>query len=172
VVQRLAHLLPPDPKGEFPFEVEEYVLQALHRMARVREGQFEAVLAPLGLSVSRYRALVAVVRAGRCTISDLATLIAYDRTTLVRVVTQLVRAGLLQRDAIKGDRRAVALTATEQGKAVFAQTVEHAERLNDQLFESVGEVRVRDMMRTLETMLRNIGASPDDIAGSLSRHWS
>ncbi|HEX7758883.1 MAG TPA: MarR family winged helix-turn-helix transcriptional regulator [Caulobacteraceae bacterium] len=165
-------LLSPDPKGEFLFEVSEYVIQALHRITRARDAQLDAAMAPMGLNVTRYRTLIAVVRAVNCTMSDLAALIGYDRTTLARAVETLVADGLIRRSTVQADRRYVELSATPEGEALYRRTIPEAERLNDRLFEGIPDDQLRAVMRGLETMLGNLGAGPADIAKSLGPRWT
>lgn len=171
MVQRLSKLIAPDPAGEFPFEVSEYIIQAVHRIARARDLEFETALAPLNLNVTRYRVLVAVVRAGACTMSDLAALIGYDRTTLARAIDQMVESGLLQRLPVPADRRFVELTATEAGRDLFQQTIAVAERLNDAFFEGIDEEAQRATLRGLEAMAANLGITPHHIARTLGPRW-
>lgn len=172
MVQRLSKLIAPDPAGEFPFEVSEYILQAVHRIARARDVEFEAALAPLKLNVTRYRVLVAVVRAGTCTMTDLAALIGYDRTTLARAIDQMVAAGLLQRLPVPADRRFVELSATDSGHALYRQTITIAERLNDAFFAGVDDEARRATMRGLEAMATNLGITAAQVAKTLGPRWS
>jgi DNA-binding MarR family transcriptional regulator len=170
-LERLSRLIGPDPKGEFPFEVTEYLIQATHRIARVRDVEYEAALAPLGLNITRYRILVAVVRAGACTMSDLAVLIGYDRTTLARAVDQLVAAGLVTRATVADDRRFVEVASTPEGEALFARTTPVAEALNARHFAALPEETLREIMRGLEVVLDNLDAGPAAIARDLGPRW-
>jgi len=168
---RLTGLIPPDPQGEFPFEVSEYLIQAIHRIARVRDAEFETALAPLGLNVTRYRTLLAIVRAGRCTMSDLSVLIGYDRTTLARAIDHLAAAGLVLREGTPSDRRFVELTPTEAGEALYARSIPIAVAFNDRFFAGVSEEDRRKAMRVLEPLLANLGVTPRQIAENLSPRW-
>jgi DNA-binding MarR family transcriptional regulator len=103
--------------------------------------------------------------------SDLAILIGYDRTTMVRAVDQLVLADLVRRTEIEGDRRFIKLRATAEGEAVFARTIEGIERQNDKLLAGLTEDQLRAIMRGLERMLANLNLAPSDIAGRLGPHW-
>jgi DNA-binding MarR family transcriptional regulator len=156
-------LIDPDDKGEFAFEVLEYIVQAVDRIARVRERDFEAAFKDLGLDVVRYRVLVAVVRADRCDARGLAVLLGYDEPVIQRAVRELVAARLLERLAPKrrGGRPAVA--ATPAGKAAYARTIPAAVRLNDKLVEGMDEDQQRTVLRGLEKMLINLGAGPKDV---------
>ncbi|HWA64074.1 MAG TPA: MarR family transcriptional regulator [Caulobacteraceae bacterium] len=163
----IASLIPPDPQGEFTYEPQEYFLQAIHRMARIRDAEFEIAFEPLGLNVTRYRTLVTLVRAGACSMSDLAVLMGYDRTTLARAVDQLVAMGCVERRIRPQDRRVVEVAATEAGRALFERTIEDARRINDKLFENIADGELRTVLRGLERMLANLGSTPDDIGRSL-----
>jgi DNA-binding MarR family transcriptional regulator len=171
MIDRLAHLIPPDPAGEFVFEVSEYLVQALQRIVRSRDAAFETVLKPLGLTVTRYRILAAVVVSGGCTMTDLAVLIGYDRTTLARAVGQLVDAGLVRRSEIEGDRRFTKVQATDQGEAVFGNTTKDIGRLNAKLLGGFSNEQLRSVMRGLEQMLANLSLTPQDIARKLGPRW-
>ena len=171
-MQRLSKLIAPDPTGEFPFEVSEYIIQAIHRIARARDIEFETALAPLSLNVTRYRVLVAVVRAEGCTMSDLAVLIGYDRTTLARAIDQMVAAGLLQRLPVPSDRRFVELSVTDEGQALYQRTIAIAESLNDTFFAGVDEYAQRAVLRGLQAMAANLGVTPDYIVKTLGPRWS
>jgi DNA-binding MarR family transcriptional regulator len=172
MIERLAHLIPPDPAGEFVFEVSEYLVQALPRIVRTRDAAFETVLNPLGLTLTRYRILSAVVVSRGCTMSDLSVLIGYDRTTLARAVDQLVASALVTRAGVNGDRRVIKLVATEEGESAFARTIEHMERLNEKLLSGIDEPQLRAVMRALEKMLTNLDLAPQDIARKLGPRWS
>ncbi|MGA0600463.1 MarR family winged helix-turn-helix transcriptional regulator [Caulobacter sp. KR2-114] len=172
MVDRLSRLIGPDPKGEFPFEVSEYLIQALHRAGRFRDLAFEAALQPLRLNMTRYRILVAVVRAGACTMSDLSVLIGHDRTTLARAVDQLVAANLVVRQTVANDRRFVELTATPEGVALFERTVPLAETLNAEIFAGLDDDRKREMLRGLQVILENLDAGAEAVARELGSRWT
>jgi DNA-binding MarR family transcriptional regulator len=172
VTERLAGLIPPDPQAEFPFEVSEYLIQAIHRIARVRDAEFETVLAPLGLNVTRYRTLLAIVRAGRCSMSDLSVLIGYDRTTLARAIDHLVAADLVRREGTPTDRRFVQLVATGAGEALYERSIPIAEAFNARFFAGVPEDEQRKAMRVIELLLANLGVTPQQVADNLSPRWN
>jgi DNA-binding MarR family transcriptional regulator len=156
-------LIPPDDKGEFAFEVHEYIVQAVDRIARIRERDFEAALQSLKLDMVRYRVLVAVVRADRCDARGLSVLLGYDEPVVQRAVRELVAARLLERLAPKRRGALPAVAATPAGKAAYMRTIPAAERLNDKLVEGMDEEARRSLLRGLEKMLINLGAGPKDV---------
>jgi DNA-binding MarR family transcriptional regulator len=86
---------------------------------------YDAALAPHGLTVTQYAALVAVARAeGALAVADLAQRLQMDRTTTSRLVGPLERAGLIARvdarkirsERTRGDARTRPLQLTAKGE--------------------------------------------------------
>jgi DNA-binding MarR family transcriptional regulator len=86
---------------------------------------YDSALAPHGLTVTQYAALVSVARAeGAIAVADLAQRLQMDRTTTSRLVVPLERAGLVARvDGRKasgkrmlGDARTRPLQLTAKGE--------------------------------------------------------
>ncbi len=82
-----------DPKGEFPLDVTTYLFHLFIVTARHRDARLDKALKPLGLNVSRHRALSVIALLEPCAMSALAEFSAVDRTTMTRTVDQLVAAG-------------------------------------------------------------------------------
>jgi DNA-binding MarR family transcriptional regulator len=94
-------------------------------LARRLTGMYDAALAPHGLTVTQYAALVAVARAeGALAVADLAQRLQMDRTTTSRLVGPLERAGLVARvdarkvrnEKMRGDARTRPLQLTAKGE--------------------------------------------------------
>lgn len=75
----------------------------LRRTARVASNVYDRHLAPVGLTVSQYAALVNIGRADRCRRTDLARQLGMDRTTLTRNLRPLERRKLIE--TVAGDDR-------------------------------------------------------------------
>lgn len=69
-----------------------------------------------GLTPTRISVLLTVVREGRIGLSDLAAAESINPTQLSRAIAQLLDAGLVERSADQGDRRAAWVKATPAGK--------------------------------------------------------
>jgi DNA-binding MarR family transcriptional regulator len=69
-----------------------------------------------GLSPTRISVLFTVVREGPIRLSDLAEAESINPTQLSRAIAQLVDAGLVERSADEGDRRAAWLEPTAEGR--------------------------------------------------------
>ncbi|HWA62904.1 MAG TPA: MarR family winged helix-turn-helix transcriptional regulator [Caulobacteraceae bacterium] len=162
----LRPFMPPDPKGEFPFDVPVYLVNLFVAVSRLRDTETEKALRPLDLNLTRFRTLFVIWRMGDCVMSELATVSATDRTSLTRAVDQLVAAGLVQRSEAERDRRKVKLSLTDHGRAVVRQGVALVEAVNATLLQAIPEEDQRTMVRGLLQMLDNLGAT-DEITRAL-----
>ena len=108
--------------------MDEAALAAYGRSIAQVARTVEAALG--GLTLSGYR-ILALVAEGNERSSQLAGRLALARPTISNAVDQLVERGYLSRATNPEDRRAIALTVTEEGRAAIAaaeRTV--AERLS------------------------------------------
>ena len=142
-----------DPKGEFPLDLTTYVFHLFAVVSRHREARLEAVLKPLGLNLSRHRALSVISSLEPCTMSELAEFSAVDRTTLTRTVDQLVDADLVERTTPREDRRQVVLTLTEAGRGACRSSLRAIFGVNRDLLGGLAEDDQRVVARSLETFL-------------------
>lgn len=94
-------------------------------LARRLTVMYDTALAPHGLTVTQYAALVAVARAeGALAVADLAQRLQMDRTTTSRLMGPLERAGLVARvdgrkargESMRGDARTRPLQLTAKGE--------------------------------------------------------
>jgi DNA-binding MarR family transcriptional regulator len=69
-----------------------------------------------GMTPTRISVLLTVVREGRIGLSDLAAAESINPTQLSRAIAQLLEAGLVERSADQGDRRAAWVKPTSAGK--------------------------------------------------------
>jgi DNA-binding MarR family transcriptional regulator len=144
-----------DAAGEFPFAPEDYLLHLMAATATFREAALDQALRPLELNVSRYRVLSALMRCGDSTMSDLASFVAVDRTTLTRVADSLVAAGLVSRIADDTDRRRVLLSLTDAGRELYRRGAEVFRVSNADVCAGAPPAAMRGLARTLVKLLKN-----------------
>jgi DNA-binding MarR family transcriptional regulator len=149
-----------DPTGEFPVDLTTYVFHLFTVVARHRDARLEAALRPLGLNVSRHRALTSIERLQPCTMRELAEFVAVDRTTLTRTVDQLTDAGLVERATPREDRRQVVLTMTAAGRAACRRSLQAIYRVNRELLDGVGEAQQRALARGLDRVVERLAPDP------------
>jgi DNA-binding MarR family transcriptional regulator len=155
--------LPPDPEGEFSYRVPIYLLNLLVAVNRVRDTGLEKALKPTGLNVGRYRALSVIWRLKACTMSELSIISASDRTTLTRIVDNLVKAALVDRHAGAGDRRKVELTITPTGLSALHRAEAVVEGCNAECLADMPDELQRTMVRGLESMLGRMGRTAEQM---------
>lgn len=96
----------------------------LQRAARAIGRRFDEALKPVGLSHGQYSLLVSLNRPEAPRISDVARLLAMDRTTLTANLKPLKRRGLLAIVADTSDQRVRRLVLTDAGRDVLIRAVE------------------------------------------------
>jgi len=155
---------------EAPLGPTNYVFHLFAVVSRHREALLETRLKPLGLSLSRHRALSVIAGLGRCTMSELADFTAVDRTTLTRTVDQLVESGLVERATPREDRRQVVLSVTAAGRETCVRSLRTISTVNRELVADMTSEEQRDSARLLEKLLENLVPDPDLRQRLLLRH--
>lgn len=145
---------------ELPFDAPNYLLHLLAAVSRFRDVELDHALAPIGLSVARYRALNAIVIFEPCLMGELAEFIGADRTTISRTVDQLVAAGLVERRTPASDRRQVELSATDTGKKLTLKARPIVFKLNKRVLEGVPAQLQRAVIRAEQRMFANLAVEP------------
>lgn len=85
--------------------------------------RYDEALRPAGLTNGQFSLLMSLNRPEPAGMSDVATLLAMDRTTLTANLKPLERRGLIQTLVDKADRRGRRLALTDEGRRVLASAV-------------------------------------------------
>ena len=112
----------------------------------------ERALASLGLGVKEFGALSVLVGEGPLSQQRLGERQGVDRTTMVAVVDELERHGLVERRRNPDDRRAYSLQATPAGRRVLGQANKAVERAEDEFLAQIpagDRRRLKNLLRTL-----------------------
>ena len=105
----------------------------LQRAARAIARRFDEALRPVGLTNGQYSLLVSLNRPHPPKISDVAHLLAMDRTTLTANLKPLERRGLLTIAPDPADRRSRRLALTDAGRDLLVQAVPIWRATHDQV---------------------------------------
>jgi DNA-binding MarR family transcriptional regulator len=108
---------PTDPRPETPCTCAK-----LRRTARRLTRAYDRALRPSGLRLTQYSVLANVARRSGLSVTDLAELLAMDRTTLTRNLRPLSQRGWV-RVAPGPDRRSRAVEITEPGRLVYQEAL-------------------------------------------------
>jgi DNA-binding MarR family transcriptional regulator len=120
----------------------------VQRAARTLARRFDDALRPLGMTSGQFSLLMSLNRPEPPTISDVAELLAMDRTTLTAALKPLKRRKLVTIAVDKEDRRSRRLALTPEGRALLASAVpiwkkSHAEL--DKLLPRSGDALRKDL---------------------------
>ena len=147
-------------EAAYPFEMPTYLLHLLVAIDRQRDLRLEERMRGLGLTVPRYRAIGVIARLEPCTMSELADYSVVERTTMTRIVDQLVAEGLAERSSTTTDRRKVLLSLTPAGRELYSRAVEIIVELNREAVAGIPKSAQDAVIRAEETMLRNLVLDP------------
>ena len=109
------------------------------RAARTLARQFDAPLRPLGLTSGQFSLLNALNRARPDTVSEVATLIGADRTTLTAALKPLLRRGLVAAAVDDSDRRSRRVALTPEGEALLARALPVWRACHDDVQTRIGQ---------------------------------
>jgi DNA-binding MarR family transcriptional regulator len=126
--------------------------------AAQRAGELaEAALQPFGLKVRHYGVLVTLRQFGGMSQQELGARLQIDRTTMVAVVDELSRRGLVEREADPDDRRAHVVRITGVGYHTLVEAAVGMTKADDSLL-----VRLTPEQRAQvsDVLLRLLGFDP------------
>ncbi|MEV6637284.1 MarR family transcriptional regulator [Actinoplanes sp. NPDC051470] len=106
----------------------------------------------LGLDGRRFGVLMALARVGPATQSRLVTELDGDKSTMMRTVDELEEAGLAERQAVPGDRRARAVALTALGRKRLAEARTIADDVAGRLFGDMAageQLALRDLLASV-----------------------
>ena len=105
-------------------ELDNYLPYLVNRVGTIVAEQFGAeALAPYGLSIAMWRVMAALASTGSQRQIDLAELTSIEVSTLSRIVTRRVRAGVVTRTRSPNSTREVEVRLTARGNAQVARLI-------------------------------------------------
>ena len=117
-----------------PGDTSPFALGLLMRRAHDRAAAaLLQALRPLGLELRHFAVLIMLNAHGPLNQSTLVQLTGSDKASMVRVVDDLQRAGIVERKPVPGDRRAHAVELTDHGIDVFDRAHVAATPIAEQL---------------------------------------
>jgi DNA-binding MarR family transcriptional regulator len=124
----------------------------LMRAARTLRRRWRAVLAPWDLSPHQARALGVVGERDGVRLSDLAEALHIAPRSATEVADGLQERGLVERTPDPGDRRAVILRPTEEGRRVRAEIDAARTADSAELFDRLPAADRTALARSLQTL--------------------
>lgn len=151
-----------DLAGGEQLPLRDQLSQVIAQMTWGGARQFAASLVPFGLTLQQYFTLVAINRAGECTMGMLASQTHHSLGTMTGIVDRLVRQEMVARRSHATDRRIVLVQLTEQGTETLALVEEMRQGQLDAALTKMGEPQARNLIRLLDQYLVAMEISPSD----------
>ncbi len=123
------------------------------RAARTVSRFYDGVLAPGGLSISRFSLLGAMQVTGPTTMSDLAGRLSLDPTTMTRNLHHLEKNEFIRIYAGQ-DRRARVVELTPDGERAVARSMPLWHAAQDRIAAAFGAERLRHLIAELDALAR------------------
>ena len=109
-----------------------------------------------GLSVAQCYSLDAIGTQGQLTLNELADSLYIAPSTASRTIEELVRKGLVERRQDAADRRAVCLTLTPPGQALFEAVRQHLIERQLAILQQIDPSSRRDVLTALQKLSQAI----------------
>jgi MarR family transcriptional regulator, organic hydroperoxide resistance regulator len=140
-----------------PLDLAEHLPYLINRVGSALVARFSAdALASARLSIASWRVLAALANNGGLRQTDLAELTSIDASTLSRLITRLVRDGLVRRTRSKSDSREVAVALTPKARGLMARLVPVAVGLQREATRSLSKRDLATLKRVLRKMHDNL----------------
>lgn len=116
---------PAAPRGGSgdPLSLDRQLCFPLYASANLIQRLYRPLLAPLGLTYSRYLVMLALWERGPAAVGELCACLHLDVGTLSPLLKRMERAGLVARARDRDDDRKVIVALTPRGRALRAEAL-------------------------------------------------
>ncbi|HEX4411083.1 MAG TPA: MarR family winged helix-turn-helix transcriptional regulator [Xanthobacteraceae bacterium] len=140
-------------------DLGDYMPYLVNRVGSIIAEQFgNAALAQHRLSIAMWRVLAALAANGSQRQIDLADLTSIETSTLSRLVTRLLRMGLVTRTPSANSNREVSVKLSAKGNALVARLIPSARQYEADALAGLPPQDVAVVKRSLQRMYENMKA--------------
>jgi|HubBroStandDraft_6_1064221.scaffolds.fasta_scaffold697577_2 DNA-binding MarR family transcriptional regulator len=148
-------------------DLGDFLPYLVNRVGVIIAEQFGAeTLAPHQLSIAMWRVMAVLASTGGQRQIDLAELTSTDASTLSRLVTRLVRMGLLTRSRSASSNREVAVALTAKGSALVARLIPRAREIEGDAAAGLPADELAVVKRCLRRIYGNMQSRPHRTSSS------
>jgi DNA-binding MarR family transcriptional regulator len=133
-----------------PFRLGRLADAVSEHLAAIYRGRF-------ALEIPEWRVMATVGQARGCTAQFIAVSTRMHKTRVSRAIAQLLRRGLIERDASQHDRRELPLRLSAAGRRMYAQLVPLALARETQLLECLSAPERRAFLASLQRLESHLG---------------
>src|SRR5262245_11781964 len=150
-------------------DLDAYLPYLINRVGSIMALRFgEDVLAQFGLSIAMWRVLAALSSNGGQRHTDLANLTSIEVSTLSRIVTRLVRMGLVARAPSQTSGREIAVALSERGRSLVDRLIPHGLRYQEIASAGLSKQERDVLRRALRRIYNNLREAEPLAAGDAS----
>ncbi|MEX1058151.1 MAG: MarR family transcriptional regulator [Natronospirillum sp.] len=132
----------------------------LGQAGRLWRAEVDRRLSPHGLTESRWRLLLVLIRADHpLRQKELAEALCVQGPTLVRTLDWLEQEGLVERRSIAGDRRARTIHLTQQAAPSIERIQAVVESVRQDVFQGIDPEDVQTCLTVFDQIISNLGGS-------------
>ncbi len=142
-------------KSQPPYRLTDYPMHYFAAIQRQNQPNLARALREFGLTVPMWRALAALHEKDGQTIGEIAQLAVLDRSSLGRLLDDMAKAKLVEREPLPDDRRALLIRLSAQGRKAFAATLPVAQRHYRGVLKGVSAEEFATLMRVLRRIKAN-----------------
>jgi DNA-binding MarR family transcriptional regulator len=137
-------------------DLDNYLPYLINRVGFALVKSFTAEIAPYGLSIDMWRVIAALSNNGGQRQVDLSGMTSIDVSTMSRLISRLVRMGLVTRSRSEKSNREVVVELSPKGRALVQRLIPVAKKLEQ---TASGSIAAKDMAvakRALRRMYENL----------------
>jgi len=138
-------------------DLDNYLPYLINRVgSAIAEIYTGDILTPLGISLDMWRVLAALSNNGEQRQIDLVENTSIDVSTMSRLITRMVRQGLVTRNRSKTSSREVVIALTQKGRAQVDGLIPIAKKLEGVAVTGLPPKDLAVVKRTLKRMYDNL----------------
>jgi MarR family transcriptional regulator, organic hydroperoxide resistance regulator len=137
-------------------DLGNYLPYLINRVGFALVASFTQALAPHGLSIDMWRVLAALSNNGGQRQVDLSAMTSIDASTMSRLVTRLVRTGLVARSRSETSSREVVVALSPKGNALVERLIPIARKLEQTASKGLPAKELAAAKRALRKMYDNL----------------
>ena len=128
----------------------------LNRCGALMAQRFERELAPYGITLAQWGALLAVDQTGSASPSDVAERVGIDRGAATRLIARMEHKNLLERAADTSDKRAVVLRLTDDARRLMPTLMARSQQVNADALAALPEAEADALVAGLSILLSGL----------------
>ena len=151
-------------------DLDDYLPYLTNRVGNIIAEQFSnAALLPHGLSIAMWRVMAALAAKGSQRQIDVVDLTSIEASTLSRLVTRLIRMGLVTRTRSASSNREVSVRLSTKGQTLVERLIPIARDYEAAAIADLSQADVAVLKRCLRRMYGNMRARPAEQGAARKR---